>query len=409
MKLLVTLLLSLVLSCAWIHAQEGDDEGWPDAFSRHFKGTIGDKLQIEMQLQSEPSSENDIDGGGHNFRGQYWYANKRIPIDLFGSETDFGIAKLEEHIFVDEARGWRTTGTFEGEMKEDGSLSGTWSDPDGKRKLPFKIVRFEAEGAVKLKAHALESSWSERTKDGESGMTHTALVLQVVGDTAAAKKINQTLLDQACTYFTESEEQADDAEKKNDEKSKPTEAKAKKALTLDSVSKALQVERDEELIGNHERWSASITAGIEFNERGLLCVSHLYSQYTGGAHPNSVTEYFTFNTKTGAELELKQLFKPGFFVALPKLANEKLRALDGPKEKGKDKEDEATGPTIESLNFDEGDAGWFISVAGFVVHFDPYAIASYARGSVDVTIPWAELEPWLAPDSALKPFVPKKK
>jgi hypothetical protein len=110
-----------------------------------------------------------------------------------------------------------------------------------------------------------------------------------------------------------------------------------------------------------------------------------------------------FDSKTGDQLALKQLFKAGFMEMLPKLATDKLREQKGVPLK------EEPGPRIETLDFEKGDGSWFLSVAGFVVHFDPYAIDSYARGNVDLTIPWSELAPWLAPDSPLKLFVTKTK
>jgi hypothetical protein len=393
------LLIAFAAAAPLLRAQD-EEEKWPEAFTKHLKGTIGDKLQIEMELQGEPGTELFFNGQ-RQFRGHYWYANKRIPIDLYGSETAYQIAKMDEQVLGVGDKGWENTGTFEGALKEDGSYVGTWTDKDGKRKLPFKHSPFQPAGAVKLKAYGLESSWTERTAEGASSLDHTAFLVQVAEDTPAAKKINAALLQHAQDYFTE--EESEDANKKDSAETKPKDTKAKKPATLDSVHKSLLAKRDEELITNHEKWSSGYAVGVELNEHGILCTGHLQSEYTGGAHPNSNTVYYTFDTKTGEEMELKKLFKPEFLEALPKLATEKLREQKGFPLK------EEPGPRIESLDFEKGDGAWFLSAAGFVVHFDPYAIDSYARGNVDLTIPWAELASWLAPDSPLKPFVTKTK
>jgi hypothetical protein len=392
-------LLTLALFITTAQAQDAEDP-WPEAFTRHLRGTIGEKLDIEMQLQAEPGTELFFNGE-RQFRGHYWYASKRVPIDLFGSEPDHGKVKLDEQVLSSVEKGWETTGTFDGELNQDGTFSGTWTGKDGKRKLPFKLVSFVPPGAVKMKAHALGSSWSERTAEGVASLEHTALVIQVAADTPAARKINQVLLKHACEYFADTG--SDDPDKKETSKPTANDKKAQKSLTLDSVSEALLAERDEELLTNHEKWSFSYVAGVELNVHDILCTSYLLWAYTGGAHGNSNTEFFTFDTRTGAELPLKQMFKPGFLEALPKLATEKLRKQEGSPGNGE------PGPTIESLNFEEGDGAWFLSAAGFVVHFDPYAIASYARGNVQLTIPWAELEPWLTADSPLKKFLVKTK
>jgi hypothetical protein len=390
----------VVLFTASLHAQEAESEDvWPDAFCKHLKGTIGDKLEVEMQLQAEPGTETFY-RDDREFRGHYWYVHKRIPIELFGEEPDFGKVKLEEQVYVGGDTGWDTTGTFEGELKQDGTFIGTWTDKDGKRKLPFKLSQYQPQGSVKTTAHALHSQWSERRAEGAGSLEHTALIVQVAGDTPAVKKINQVLLKDARDFFAEPNTEEEASNNNEDAAAKKKSKDQEEELTLDLVSEALAAERDDELIGENQNWSFSYTSGVELSERNILCTSHLMSTYTGGAHPNGGTVYFTFDTTTGKEITLEQIFKPGFFEALPKIATEKYRQLE---KRGKDDE-----PTIESVDFKE-EAGWFVTAGGFVIHYDPYAIASYARGNVQLTIPWSELAPWMKDNSPLKPFLSAKK
>jgi hypothetical protein len=389
----------VVLVAAPVHAQEAEsEEVWPDAFCKHLKGTIGDKLEVEMQLQGEPGTETFY-RDDREFRGHYWYVHKRVPIELFGEEPDFGKVKLEEQIYVGGDTGWDTTGTFEGELQQDGTFSGTWTDKEGKRKLPFKLSPYQPKGSVKMTAHALHSQWSERRGKGAGSLEHTAFIVQAAGDTPAAKKINQTLLEHARDYFAEPNTEEEASNQDEDAARKKSKNK-KEDLTLDSVSEALAAERDEELIDDNQNWSFTYTSGVELNEQNILCTSHLLSEYTGGAHPNGGTVYYTFDTRTGQEIEVEQIFKPGFFEALPKIATEKYRQLEK-----RPKDDE---PTIEAVDFKE-EAAWFVTAGGFVIHYDPYAIASYARGNVQLTIPWSELAPWLKDNSPLKPFLPAKR
>lgn len=405
MKLRLLLLLAVVLSFPALQAQDEED-AWPEAFSKHLKGKIGDKLEIEMQLQGEPASVLIV-SGERQFRGQYWYTHKRIPIDLFGTEPAYGEAELEEHVFVGGDTGWDSTGSFQGEFNLDGTFSGTWKDKEGKRKLPFKLSPYVPAGAVKTRAYALESSWSERNSEGASSLEHTAFVIQITDDTPAAEKINQELLKHARQYFADDIQdgtvEEGESEKTEEGKDKAEKEKEPEALTLDDVSEALVAERNDSQILDNEKYSFTYTAAVELNEHGILCTSHLLSQYTGGAHPNSMTQFFVFDTKTGKELEFKSLFKPAFVEALPEITTEKLRKQEGPVADGREP------ITIETLDFEEGDQAWFLSAAGLVIHFDPYAVAAYARGNVQATIPWTELEPWLEADSPLRKFLPAKK
>src|SRR6187402_2596062 len=119
MRIFILLSVSLLTFGSLLPAQE-EEEKWAEAFTKHLKGTIGDKLQIEMQLQGEPGTELFFNGQ-RQFRGYYWYASKRLPIDLFGSETAFGVAKMEEQVLGVGDKGWENTGTFDGTLKEDGT------------------------------------------------------------------------------------------------------------------------------------------------------------------------------------------------------------------------------------------------------------------------------------------------
>ena len=393
------LLLALLVSCTLLHAEDAE-EVWPEAFTKHFKGTIGDKLEVEMQLTAEPGT--DLFDGKRQYRGSYWYTSKQIPIDLYGTEPDYMKVELEEQVFVGGDTGWDATGTFKGELMDDGSFAGTWTGKDGKKKLPFKLTPYNPPGSIKVKAYGLESSWRERTAEGSASLDHTAFFVQAVGDSPAVEKINQTLLQHVRAYFLEENQEEDSPDGKKEEESKAKSEEAQ-ALTVDSVSKAMVAERNDDMVDEHEKFSYSYSTGIELNANGILCTSHLLSQYTGGAHPNSITEFHIFDIKTGEELQLEQLFKADFLPTLAKIATKRLRQQEQPDVK------DDTGPSIESLTDEDQDHAWFLTSAGLVVHFNPYAIASYARGNVQVTVPWSELAPGLSSDSPLKKFLPAKK
>ena len=393
------LFLSLLLAATVGFSQESEpEEIWPDAFSRQYKGTIGDKLAIQMQLECEPS-RGLHDDGDFVFRGRYWYESKGTPITLWGSDAGWHELKLDEQIYAGTKKGYEQTGSFQGKLNDDGSISGTWTDGEGKKQLPFKLTPWSPGGAAAIKVHALESSWQERTSEGLASLEHTATIVEV-SKVPGATKINQVLLLDAVNNFKEtSAEEAEEPEKKAPKKEGP-----KKAATLDDVSKAMLAERHEEMIENQEKWSLNFISGVRLNANGVLCTEHVISDYTGGAHPNSMTMFHTFDTSTGAELTLAALFKADFLKALPKLAIEKLSKAEGlavNEELGPD-----AGINLGDVEYSEGTFTWFLSPEGFVVHFNPYEVAPYARGNVEFTVPWVELKPWLTEKSVLHKFVP---
>jgi hypothetical protein len=392
------LFLTLLLAATVSFSQESEPEDmWPDAFSRHYKGTIGDKLAIQMQLECEPSR--GLHGGDLVFRGRYWYESRGTPITLWGNDAGWHEFKLDEQIYAGTKKGYEQTGSFQGKLNDDGSISGTWTDGEGKKQLPFKLTPWSPEGAATIRVHALESSWQERTSKGLASLEHTATIVEV-SKVAGAKKINQALLQDAMMNF----EEAESEETADPDKKAPPKKEAKKPATLDDFSKVMLAERDEEMISNQEKWSLNYISGVRLNANGVLCTEHITSDYMGGAHPNSATSFSVFDTSTGAELTLATLFKADFLKALPKLAIEKLSKAEGlaaNEELGPD-----AGINIGDVEYSEGTFTWFLSPEGFVVHFNPYEVSSYARGNVQFTVPWAELKPWLTEKSVLRKFVP---
>ncbi|RBP37727.1 uncharacterized protein DUF3298 [Roseimicrobium gellanilyticum] len=394
----LALFLSLLLTTATIGvSQEGEpEERWPDAFSRQYKGTIGEKLAIQMQLECEPTR--GLHGGEYVFRGQYWYESKGTLITLWGNDAGWHEIKLDEQIYAGAKKGYEQTGSFSGKLNDDGTISGTWSDGEGKKKLPFTLTPFAPQGSARIKVHALESSWQERTTKGLSSLEHTATVVEVSG-VKGAEKINQTLRQSVVATFKEAEVEEDGSQEEASKKKKP-----EKPATLEDISKAMLAERDDDMIANQEKWSLNYISGVRLNANGVLCTEHITSDYMGGAHPNSVTEFHTFDTNTGAELTLAALFKPEFLKALPKLGVEKLHKAEGlapAEEIGPD-----AGLSLGEVEYEEGKFTWFLSPGGFVVHFNPYEVSAYARGNVQYTIPWMELKPWLTEKSPLHKFIP---
>jgi hypothetical protein len=396
----LALLFSLLLTTATTgFSQEGEPEDmWPEAFSRQYKGTIGEKLAVQMQLDCEPAR--GLHGGDYVFSGQYWYESKGTPITLWGNDAGWREIKLDEQIYAGAKKGYEQTGSFSGKLNDDGTISGTWTDGEGKKKLPFKLTPFSPSGSAKVKVHALESSWQERTGKGLSSLEHTATIVEVSG-VKGAEKINQTLRQSAVAAFKEAETEEGQAPEEAAKKKKPEKPKP---ATLEDISNAMLAERDDDMIANHEKWSLNYISGVRLNANGVLCTEHVISDYMGGAHPNSATEFHTFDTNTGAELTLASLFKPEFLKALPKIGVEKLHKAEGlaPNEEiGPD-----AGLSLGDVEYEEGKFTWFLSPEGFVVHFNPYEVSAYARGNVQYTVPWVELKPWLTEKSPLHIFVP---
>ena len=137
-------------------------------------------------------------------------------------------------------------------------------------------------------------------------------------------------------------------------------------------------------------WEAKINAQVSHDDKNLLTV-HLDSYlFTGGAHGYKAIRYLNFDKKKGKELENWELFKnlPDF----EKFAEEKFRS----------KENILKGTSINSTGFMfEKDVFYLPENMGFTdkgLHlvYNPYEVASYADGPIDLLLPYAEIKNFLA-------------
>ena len=116
----------------------------------------------------------------------------------------------------------------------------------------------------------------------------------------------------------------------------------------------------------------------------------VYSEdYLGGAHGMHYLIPNIINLKTGEIVTENELFKPGYVAPVTELIKSKL-ALD-----------RGVEDINESVMFIEGlvpNGHCGVSGAGVTWYYQPYEIASYAEGIIEVTVFWIDLKPYLNPE-----------
>ena len=123
-------------------------------------------------------------------------------------------------------------------------------------------------------------------------------------------------------------------------------------------------------------------------------VSYIFTVYedTSGAHGNLFFHTFTFDTSTGAELALADLFAPNtaYLNTLSTISRAQLPNVIG---QGADASFIARGTAPEAKNFEN----FFIDNGDLDILFDPYQVAPYAAGPQTLRIPLAALGAILNP------------
>ncbi|MHB8710226.1 MAG: DUF3298 and DUF4163 domain-containing protein [Minisyncoccota bacterium] len=170
-------------------------------------------------------------------------------------------------------------------------------------------------------------------------------------------------------------------------------------LKADANGAALALMKDfivqtiDEFKTNGGTGSLQIAYLIGSSTRTLSYIFTIYED-TGGAHGNTIFHTFVFDTATGKNLSLADLFTPGapYLDTLSQISRAKL-----PNVIGADIADPATissGTTPDDKNF----SNFFFDNTDFVILFPPYQVAPYAAGLQTLRIPVSELSDILKPE-----------
>ncbi len=134
-------------------------------------------------------------------------------------------------------------------------------------------------------------------------------------------------------------------------------------------------------------WYYITTGRFAEEYRNLLTYQVFSESYTGGAHGMYYLIPYIIDTKTGVVVTENDLFKPGYVGPVTDLIKKSL---------GQKRQDGSFDVMFEDGVLPNGKCG--VSGEGVTWYFQPYEIASYAEGIIDVTVSWADLEEYLNPE-----------
>jgi hypothetical protein len=144
---------------------------------------------------------------------------------------------------------------------------------------------------------------------------------------------------------------------------------------------------DEQMMGydRGRKQELQVTYEIKSSPRTATYVYTIYED-TFGAHGNIYFHTFTFDTTSGAELKLTDIFTPGsdYLDALSGYARTQLPQILGT---ASNDEFIAIGTTPVLSNFEN----FFFEDRELVILFPPYQVAAYAAGPQKLRIPTASL------------------
>jgi hypothetical protein len=120
---------------------------------------------------------------------------------------------------------------------------------------------------------------------------------------------------------------------------------------------------------------------IIYKSKKYLSLRHTYMAFTGGAHPNTRSQHWIINRKTDKIISFNDIFIPN--------ANKKIKELIDMELKLKFQENNLEN-ILFSTDYKVSD-DIYLTKRGVIFQYDPYEIAAYVYGSIEVFIPYKKL------------------
>lgn len=329
----------------------------PAPVTRHFKGSIGSSLDLQMKLVRT----------GDQLGGSYFYQKVGTPIDLRGTVDKDGNLTLEEF----DPSG-KSTGVFKGLWSADAkdgliTLAGNWSKPDGEAGSDKKTAFSLHEQPISFTGNADIVTKQINENNKKLRYEIAAQYPQLTGgDNPNFEKFNQLVRGFVMKNV----------------------GQFKKNIARDAAEEEPPPEGS---VGS----DYNVSYEVALAQDDLISVGFdLGGYYQGAAHPNSSSATINYDLKNGKQLKLSDLFQPGSKF-LRAIANYCIADL---KKQAKDtgliaeEIESGAGPTLDNYR------SWTITRRGLGVNFDSYQVGPYAAGPQFVMVPYAALKDVINPD-----------
>jgi Protein of unknown function (DUF3298)/Deacetylase PdaC len=143
------------------------------------------------------------------------------------------------------------------------------------------------------------------------------------------------------------------------------------------------------------------TITVRYQSDRIVSFTFEVSFFSGGLHPQYASVNQSFNTATGAKIRLADVLVPGYGPRLTRIAENAFRAVKGIKP-GMTLHD-AGYVFFKNDTFALNDNFW-IGPKGITFFYNPYEIASYAMGTTELLLPYAEIRDLINPSGLLGPM-----
>ncbi len=130
-----------------------------------------------------------------------------------------------------------------------------------------------------------------------------------------------------------------------------------------------------------QTWMVETTVSKTYESKDIVTFRIDVESYTGGAHGNYLTRYLNFSMQNGSRIKLTDVF-----ADTVQLKQALLTALRKQNSLNEETDLEEAGFYLDNGEVPISDNFGFTK-NGFIFHFDPYIIAPFSMGAIEIEIP----------------------
>lgn len=240
-----------------------------------------------------------------------------------------------------------------------------------------------ATGAPMIQMEKQQKDW--HSDDGSKWLMHAEtqrLQVDIPGNDAATKKINDWSEADASTFWENAEKTSEYAE--ND---------------LESMSTVSGMED----LGTYSYYYSSFQSyNVMRADSQVISLRSYNNDYAGGVHGDYAYYGTTFDTVTGEELKIQDIV-----TDMPSFRQQAIKDIDKYlQENYGDGLFEDYQDTVEQIWEGEDGFNWYLNGSGIMVTFNPYVVGPYAMGAVTVPLPYSSYASFLNPNYTTPETIP---
>ncbi|PST82114.1 hypothetical protein C7T94_15015 [Pedobacter yulinensis] len=335
----------------------------PDSlFYKHLEGTIGGK-PVVMDLMRT----------GQQTVGSYYYREVGIPIKLqFDSLNNEGALVISEMTWSNG--GNRKSPQFT--LKWAGKVfAGTWKDEDKGKSYPITLTETYANGSVPFRVVRVVDSVLAFPGRKNSPRAKAAIQVIVAEANANSRYVNtqvKELMRLQGSDWTEA-----------------LRGSAKRFFSEYDTGISEEDLNDPAAMTATMNYESVENLGVRYNENNFLVFEALNYAYTGGAHGNHGITFSCFDLVSKKKLQLKDIVRMDS-VSLQQVVEKRFRQQYGL----------APDASLKSILFDDflpANNNVYFNSKGIGFLYNPYEVAAYAAGELEVFVPYSDLRTFLAP------------